>query len=51
MIVYNWYARAHDWHPREVDLLELDEVEWIPLLEEACQQASDVIQKEVDAQT
>ena len=50
MIVYNWFARARGWHPRQVDELEPDEVEWLPLLEEACQQASDVIQKEVDAQ-
>lgn len=50
MVVYNWYARCHHWPPRVVDELDLDEVEWIPLLEEACMQASEVIQKEIDAQ-
>lgn len=50
MIIYNWFARAHDWPPRVVDELELDEVEWLPLLEEAVMQASEVIQKEMEAQ-
>jgi hypothetical protein len=51
MVVYNWFARARNWPPRVVDELDLDEVEWLPLLEEACQQASEVIQKEIEAQS
>ena len=50
MMVYNWFARTRNWHPRQVDELELDEVEWLPLLEEACLQASDVVQQEERAQ-
>lgn len=48
--MYNWFARAHDWSPRMVDELELEEVEWLPLMEEAAQQAQETIQKEIDAQ-
>lgn len=51
MMIYNWYARAHHWHPRQVDELNLEEVEWLPILEEACQQASEVLQKEIESQT
>lgn len=50
MMVYNWFARNRNWHPRQVDELDLDEVEWLPLLEEACLQAADVIRKEEQAQ-
>lgn len=50
MIIYNFFARAHDWSPRVVDELDLDEVEWLPLLEEAAAQASETIQKEMEAQ-
>lgn len=51
MIIYNWYARSHNWHPRLVDELDLDEVEWLPLMEEAVHQAQEVIQKEIEAQS
>lgn len=51
MIIYNWFARARSWTPRQVDELDLEEVEWLPLLEEACLQASEVIQKEINSQT
>jgi len=39
MLVYNWYARARNWHPRQVDELHLDEMEWLPIIEEAVQAA------------
>lgn len=51
MMIYNWFARAHHWTPRQVDELGLDEVEWLPLLEEACHEASEVIQKEIESQS
>jgi hypothetical protein len=50
MLAYNFFGRSRNWHPRQVDELDLDEVEWLPLLEEACLQASDVIRKEEQAQ-
>lgn len=50
MIIYNWFGRARQWTPRQVDELELDELEYLPLMEEACLEASDIIQKEVEAQ-
>ena len=37
MLVYNWFARARNWTPRQVDELRLDEMEWLPIIEEAIQ--------------
>lgn len=39
MLVYNWFARTRNWHPRQVDELYLAEMEWLPILEEAVQAA------------
>lgn len=39
MLVYNWFGRMRDWHPRMVDELYLDEMEWLPIVEEAVQAA------------
>ena len=50
MMIYNWYARAYNWSPRVVDELELDEVEWLPLLAEGVAQATETISKEIDSQ-
>jgi hypothetical protein len=46
MLIYNWFARARNWHPRQVDELGLDEMEWLPVLEEAVLAASEQIAKE-----
>lgn len=50
MLIYNWFARARNWHPREVDELSLDEMEWLPLCEEAVQIASETIAKQNEKQ-
>lgn len=50
MIIYNWFAKAYNWPPRVVDELDLEEVEWIPLIAEGIAQAQETIQKEIDAQ-
>lgn len=39
MLVYNWFRRTSNWHPRQVDELSLEEMEWLPLIEEAVQLA------------
>jgi hypothetical protein len=35
MLAYDRYAGEQDWHPREVDELELDELFWLPVIREA----------------
>lgn len=46
MLVYNWFARARNWTPRQVDELSLDEMEWLPIIEEAVQLASETAAKQ-----
>jgi hypothetical protein len=41
MLVYNWFARARGWTPRQVDELSLEEMEWLPIVEEAIMLAQD----------
>jgi hypothetical protein len=50
MLIYHWFSRVKSWHPREVDKLTLEEVEWIPILHEASELASDIISREMQAQ-
>lgn len=50
LLIYNWYRRACNWTPRQVDELYLEELEWFPILEEAVLQASDDIMKMNQAQ-
>lgn len=50
LLIYNWYRRACNWTPRQVDELYLEELEWFPILEEAVLQASDDIVKMNQAQ-
>lgn len=50
MLVYNWFARNKDWHPRIVDTLTIEELEWFPILEEAFSNAEEVISAEMNAQ-
>lgn len=46
MLVYNWFARARGWTPRQVDELTLEEMEWLPLIEEAIQYATEKLRDE-----
>ncbi len=46
MLIYSWFARARNWTPRQVDELSLDEMEWLPLIEEAVQDASSQISRQ-----
>lgn len=41
MLVYNWFARLRGWNPRIVDELTLEEIEWLPVVEEALQLAAE----------
>lgn len=46
IFVYGWFKRNGNWHPREVDDLYLDELEWIPVYEEAIALAEEYIDKQ-----
>jgi len=35
MLVYDQFAEMYGWHPREVDRLDLDELEWLPVVRTA----------------
>lgn len=35
MMVYHYFARHRGWTPRQVDELEIGELEWLALLDEA----------------
>jgi hypothetical protein len=35
----HWFAKTRNWHPRQVDELTLDELEWLPIMEQATQDA------------
>lgn len=45
ILVYGYFKRNGDWHPRQVDELTLEELEWIPLYEEAIHEAREYIEK------
>jgi hypothetical protein len=46
IMVYGWFKRNGDWHPREVDELYLDELEWIPIYEQAVDEAVEYVRKQ-----
>ena len=48
IFVYGWFKRNGDWHPRQVDELYLDELEWIPVYEEAVSAAEEYINKSTE---
>jgi hypothetical protein len=50
VFVYGWFKRNGNWHPREVDELYLDELEWIPVYEEAMDLAEEYISKQNEFQ-
>lgn len=35
MMIYHYFARHRGWTPRQVDELELDEIEWLSVLDSA----------------
>jgi hypothetical protein len=45
ILVYGYFKRNGDWHPRQVDELTLEELEWIPIYEEAIFEAQEYIRK------
>jgi hypothetical protein len=44
MLVYHSFARSHGWPPYVVRKLRLDELYWLPLLEEATAAALEQVQ-------
>ena len=50
IFVYGWFKRNGNWHPREVDELYVEELEWIPMYEEALMLAEEYIDKQTKAQ-
>jgi len=51
IFVYGWFKRNGNWHPREVDELYLDELEWIPIYEAALSDAEEYISKTAEFQS
>jgi hypothetical protein len=43
IFIYGWFKRNGNWHPREVDELYIDELEWIPIYEQAIDEATEYI--------
>ena len=35
MMIYSWFAKAYNWTPAQVDELSLEQVHWLPVIEEA----------------
>lgn len=35
MMVYSWFAKCYNWTPAQVDELTLDQIRWLPAIEEA----------------
>lgn len=50
IMIYGWFKRNGDWHPREVDELTIEELEWIPIYESAVDEAAEYIRKQDQAQ-
>jgi hypothetical protein len=45
IFVYGWFKRNGDWHPREVDELYIEELDWIPVYEAALVAAEEYISR------
>lgn len=50
ILVYGYFKNNGDWHPRQVDELTLEELEWIPVYNEAISEAREFIQKQENFQ-
>lgn len=50
MLIYHHFARLRNWTPRQVDELTIEEMDWLPLLEEATTDALEVLEAEHRAQ-
>lgn len=48
IFIYGWFKRNGDWHPREVDELYLDELDWIPIYEQAIDEAAEFINRQIE---
>ena len=35
MALYQWFARKYSWTPAQVDSLDLEQMTWLPIMEEA----------------
>lgn len=45
MLVYSWFADAYNWPPQVVRELELDELEWLPIIRQARNMTQNMIQE------
>jgi hypothetical protein len=50
MAVYRFFAKTYGWHPDIVDGLSLPAMEWLPILEEAANDAQEIIQDQINQQ-
>jgi hypothetical protein len=46
ILAYGYFKRNGDWHPRQVDELTLEELEWLPVYEDAVTEAAEFIQRQ-----
>lgn len=46
IMAYGYFKSRENWHPRQVDELYLDELEWIPVYNEAIDAATEYIRKQ-----
>lgn len=50
MPLYYWYSKIKNWPPEVVDRLTLEQLEWFPIAEQAYNEASEDIAKEMRSQ-
>jgi hypothetical protein len=46
ILVYGYFERNWNWHPRQVDELTLEELEWLPVYDEAVSDAAEFVRKQ-----
>jgi hypothetical protein len=46
ILVYGYFRKDQGFHPREVDELTLEELDWMPIYDEAMAQAREFIHKQ-----
>jgi hypothetical protein len=46
ILVYGYFERNWNWHPRQVDELTLEELEWLPVYDDAVSDAAEFVRKQ-----
>jgi hypothetical protein len=50
ILVYGYFERNWNWHPRQVDELTLEELEWLPVYDDAVNEAAEFLRKQQNFQ-